>query len=262
MQKITPMSTSSEKILVAFDFDHTLVDENSDIEIIKLCPGGKVPADLKHQWKKTGWIPYMGAIFEYLHENSVTESDMKNIIANIPFTPGMSDLLEYLRNSCFEVIIISDSNSVFINTALEQKGFKDVVDKVYTNPAHYDENGLLKIAFYHFQDWCDLSTENMCKGHILEEHIRQSDSKYRYVLYVGDGINDFCPALKLKETDYVFPRENYSLWEALIKPDEGEGSDKGQPAVQAQIVNWSSGLEIREVCKKLCEEKFHESCNL
>ena len=46
-----PFPAMCEKILVAFDFDHTLIDDNSDLYVRKLAPGGKLPQYIKDQYR-------------------------------------------------------------------------------------------------------------------------------------------------------------------------------------------------------------------
>jgi len=82
----------------------------------------------------------------------------------------------------------------------------------------------------------------MCKGHILDEHRRLSGVKYDVVAYVGDGANDFCPTLRLRETDIVFPRRGYSLEKYIA-----EGRDK----VTATVRPWDTGLDIVSALKEV-----------
>ncbi|XP_060553682.1 pyridoxal phosphate phosphatase PHOSPHO2-like isoform X2 [Ruditapes philippinarum] len=247
----------TRKILVALDFDHTVIDGNSDIHITHLCPSGEVPDDIKEKFSETGWTHYMGAIFEYLYSHGLYEKDLKQSINEIPLTEGMAELFKFLEHELFEVIIISDSNSMFIDYAIEKNNLGNVIDKVYTNPAEYDHTGKLTIKFYHTQDWCKLSTENLCKGHILEEHVKnaQDNVEFSHILYVGDGSNDLCPSLRLAEKDFVFPRKQYSLWKKLKKLGclDNEETDL---ELKAKIVEWSSGIEVLDVCKQLERERF------
>jgi pyridoxal phosphate phosphatase PHOSPHO2 len=247
--------TRQKKILVAFDFDHTVIDGNSDTHITHLCPEGDVPPDIKEKFSDKGWTHYMAAIFKHLHKHGIQEEDIRRSICEIPLTEGICDLMKYLESDLFEVIIISDSNSVFIDYSVKKYGLERVVDKVYTNPAKYDNKGLLTIEFYHTQDWCTLSTENLCKGHILDEHIKNGKDlvDYAHVLYVGDGTNDLCPALRLFENDYIFPRKQYSLWKKLKKLGclDSETSDLD---LKAKVVEWSTGREVLDVCKELASE--------
>ena len=38
------MSASQPGPLLVFDFDHTITDLNTDVEVQKLAPGGNIPA--------------------------------------------------------------------------------------------------------------------------------------------------------------------------------------------------------------------------
>ena len=86
------------------------------------------------------------------------------LLAALPFVEGFPNLLRWLADNDFEVIVISDANTYFINHILETHGLDNCVTKVFSNPAYFDENGLLRIEWYHSQDYCDLSNKNMCKG--------------------------------------------------------------------------------------------------
>lgn len=231
---------------MAFDFDHTLVDDNSDLYVRKLAPNGKLPSEIKALYTDRGWTEYMGAIFEYLHANGTTKEQMLNCIREIQFVDGNLELLKYLASDRFNVIIISDANSVFIDCILQAYKVDNVINAVYTNPAEFSEEGLLSLQYYHTQDWCDLSTVNLCKGHILEDHIRKaakSGIHFPVVAYVGDGTNDLCPSLRLKSHDYVFAREGFRLLKKLNELPEGEA--------KAKVVSWKSGLDVLNTLKQI-----------
>ncbi len=152
----------------------------------------------------------------------------------------MKELLTELSKDEFEVIIISDSNSEFIKTILDAAGLGSVVHTSYTNPAHWDEDGCLRINFYHVQDWCKLSTQNLCKGHILDAHIdealKQRDVRFSNVVYVGDGKNDLCPSLRLRECDVTCPRKGFYLERAITELEAGK--------LKCQVLPWDSGHVI------------------
>ena len=243
----------SDKILFAFDFDHTVIDENSDLYCKRLAPDGKIPQEIEDTYSDLGWTKYMGLIFDYLHKHGVTEKHYNDCMTEIPLTSGMRELIEFAVEKKHECIIISDSNSKFINSILTETGLKEAFSAVYTNPAEFDSEGRLTLEYFHYQDWCKLSTVNLCKGQILEDHMTKQErtgTRYKHVVFVGDGSNDFCPALRLSEKDYICPRESYRLWKK-IKKMESDPEIKGEHELKAQVVNWSSGFDILDFLKSL-----------
>lgn len=233
------LKMSKKKLLVAADFDDTLIAANSDIYIRKLMPNnGKIPETIARMYSTSNWTKYMGAIFRHLCENGVTREQILRCMDEIAFVSGMKELLQFTSNRSCDVIIISDSNSVFIDRILQNAGLDKTIQKVYTNPAAFDSDDCLRIENYHDQDWCDLSTVNLCKGHILDAHIAEQKKigvSYDSVAYVGDGGNDLCPTLRLKTGDVVFPRRGFKLIEKVAASKD---------RVHAKVVPWDTGFEI------------------
>ena len=64
-----------------------------------------------------------------------------------------------------DAIIISDANSVFIDCIVEECGVKDVFGAVFTNPASFNNEGLMSVTRHHTHS-CQRCrhTPNMCKG--------------------------------------------------------------------------------------------------
>ncbi|KAF4524345.1 hypothetical protein B566_EDAN015898 [Ephemera danica] len=200
----------------------------------------QIPESVKQLYRTDGWTAYMQSIFKLVQANGVSQEQIKEAIQNIPHTPGMESLLDSLhkRGDC-EVIIISDSNSVFISDWLQNASADHIVSKTFTNPAWYDEEGQLQIKMYHEQDWCTLSTRNLCKGHILQSFLderAQQGVRFDCIGYVGDGTHDLCPCLKLSSTDLAFVREGYSL----AKKIQIETHHK----LNAKLHIWETGHDI------------------
>lgn len=182
----------------------------------------------------------MAKIFELLHIHQVDSEQIINVISNIPPVSGLPDLMLELHSRNCEIIIISDSNSFFIETWLTSHKLIHTVSKIYTNPAEFDQRGMLKIEMYHLQDWCDLSEKNMCKGFILQSHIQERKSQgvdFSTVAYIGDGCNDLCPILKLGKKDFGFPKFGHKLIKLLKEP-------KYEDKIVCDIVPWETGDDI------------------
>ncbi|CAG9858937.1 unnamed protein product [Phyllotreta striolata] len=141
------------KKLAVFDFDHTIIHDNSDVVVMNMLDQKKIPPEVKQLHKSDGWTMFMQGIFDLLHKECIMESAIRSVLVSLPEVPGMINLIRELHEEHnYDVIIISDSNSFFINSWLEDKGLKEHVLKVFTNPAQFDETGLLNIKMYHLQD--------------------------------------------------------------------------------------------------------------
>ncbi|XP_050388763.2 pyridoxal phosphate phosphatase PHOSPHO2 [Patella vulgata] len=242
---------ATDKILLAFDFDHTIIDDNSDIHVIKLAPNGKLPQSIQDQYDDNGWTEYMGTIFKYLFENGINQEDIRTCMHEIRLTDGMEELFEQAKSDRFESIIISDSNSIFIQFILEKLNLCEIFSEVFTNPAVFDEDGCLTIKHYHTQDYCQLSTINLCKGRILQDFIEMRKKEgivYSHVVYVGDGSNDLCPGLKLENQDFLCPRKGFSLWKKLNKKKNVQPEIK---TMKAGVVDWDNGRDIKKLLERL-----------
>lgn len=236
------------KVLVAFDFDHTVIESNSDLWIYRMAPGHKIPEELKVLYKKDGWTEYMQEIFKYLHGLGCTRSGYETCLDEIYLADGMRELITGIPQESSELIIISDSNYFFIDHILKKLGIRDLFTVIFTNPAHFDEKGLLNIEMYHEQDWCGLSTKNLCKGYILNEYVKtraKENVVFPHIAYVGDGTNDFCPSMRLRECDTTFPRCGFSLLNHIPKMETEKGL-----RIEAEVCPWDSGVEILELVLK------------
>ncbi|CAK9825321.1 Probable phosphatase phospho2 [Anthophora retusa] len=236
-------------VLAAFDFDHTIANGNTDTVVRKLLPKENLPDSVKDSYRSDGWIPYMGKIFKLLHSSSIDIDQIKTAIVNIPSVPGIETLLKELHSQGCEIIIISDSNILFISEWLKNKNLSHVITQTFTNPAKIDDDGLIKLDMYHVQNSCKLSTINLCKGQILEDYIKKRNDEgvhFDRIVYVGDGKNDLCPIIRLSERDVAFPRKDYTLIKML-----NDAENYQIPKINARIFPWSDGVQI---LKKLEDE--------
>jgi len=240
-QSNTDMSCSIP--LVVFDFDHTLVDCNTDVEIQKLCPGGKLPDDLKEKMRKMEWTDFMQEVFDCLHQNGVTPDEIRKLIRSLPFMTEVTQMMDVLKSQSSEIIIISDANSVFISELLDAANLTSYITKVFTNPAYFDDAGKLRVQPFTHQTECTLSRPNMCKGQILEDYIssRKEDGVlFSPIAYAGDGVNDFCAMTRLpNKMGIALPRKGYSIVRHISKQDA-----KGVK-IQAEVIKeWETLKDV------------------
>lgn len=227
--------------LVVFDFDHTLLDVNSDVEIQKLFPDGKVPEDLEAVNKEQGWNEFIRQILIRLHQNQVSRTDIEVLLRKMPLTPGVPEMLTRLKNEIdAKFIIVSDANAVFIREPLENANLFGLFEKIFTNPATFDDQGRLNMTPFTEQTSCKLCRKNLCKGDVLRRFIKESSTTYSFIAYVGDGPNDFCPMLTLGPSDLAFPRKDYYI-EKVIAKKASEGLN-----LSARTISWDKVETITE----------------
>lgn len=179
----------------------------------------------------------MQRVFELIKTIEIPAEQIIDAVSSMSPTDGMPKLLRALYKNNVDIIVVSDSNSLFINNWLKHNKLSEIVSCIYTNPATIVD-GIIKIEPYTVQTKCEWCTTNMCKGTILEEHASSTNKKYNKMFYFGDGKNDLCPILKLTQNDIAFPRLGYVLENILH-------SHK----ISAKIIPWCTGEYIYEYLK-------------
>ncbi|XP_065840245.1 pyridoxal phosphate phosphatase PHOSPHO2-like [Oscarella lobularis] len=226
-----------ETILVVFDFDHTLIDVNSDTWILALKP------DLKRLLQRRSgvcWTDLMNDVFAGLFDEGVGPEAIRQCVEKVPFHDDMKKTCSLLaRAQNINLLLISDANRVFIDTILSAHGLDAAFDKIYTNPAEFDESGRLRVSYHHTHA-CKRCPKNLCKGTVLKDYLK--DVSYAKKIYVGDGKGDVCPCLLLDSpTDYVLAKTGFPLLEILRDPDVG---------FKGNLVPWNTGTDVLEFVYK------------
>lgn len=208
------------RALFVFDFDHTLVDDNTDTWVMKLRPDlglEKRLRDLRRQF--SCWTDLMDHIFAELHEAGCGREEVLEHMGRL--TVYDQALLAFRAvGECVwaDTIIVSDSNSVFIDCILQQCGVEGIPKEILTNPAYFDSSERLHVRWFHTHCCPTCTTSpNMCKGTILSDFLSQQHEPYGCVVYVGDGRGDYCPCLKMTDRDTIVCRTGYSLATMIAK---------------------------------------------
>ncbi|CAG0918749.1 unnamed protein product [Notodromas monacha] len=240
---------NSEETLLAMDFDDTIIDGDSSEAAIELAPEGELPKELQSIRPQVEHATFMGAVFGYLRQQGITAHQILAKVRMLKFAPGMQEVFFDIYNSEQEAIIISDANSVFIDSILQHKNLNNVIPKynVYTNPACVNPHShQIRIQPYECQRQCDLCPPNLCKGQILMRHIskrRANNLKTFHIVYVGDGVNDYCPCMRLGSNDIIFCRKKFALEQLLqcelAKPEE-------EKRLYAEVRFYTDAFAIRD----------------
>ncbi|XP_061444260.1 phosphoethanolamine/phosphocholine phosphatase isoform X2 [Rhineura floridana] len=247
--------TQAQKYLLIFDFDETIVNENSDDSVIQTAPGKQLPEFIRQTFREGFYNEYMQRVLQYLGDQGVKMANFKAVYEKIPLSPGMGDLFQFLskQQDHFEIILISDANMFGIECALRAAGAYSLFRKIFSNPSSFDKRGYFTLGPYHSHS-CPRCPANMCKHKILTEYLAeraQEGARFERVFYVGDGANDFCPSTAMKSSDVAFPRKGYPMHQLILEMEKNQTG-----AYQATVVPWDSAVEVlcylQEALKKKC----------
>lgn len=244
---------ATAQVLVVFDYDWSLVNENSDMFIFKqlhapLLETLRTRLALR-QTQEVSWTALMDELLHELSEQQplVTPEVIRATLAQIPILDRMLDAVRLAVDTHgADLKIVSDANTTYIQSMLEHHALASHVSEVFTNPGFFEgvSSSRLRVQPYHAlhlaPHGCPNCPANMCKGAIVDQ-IRRENPGFTHVLYVGDGGGDFCPSTRLTSNDIVFARA-----------DDAEGKAYGllkkilanRERVQAKVVPWSSGEDI------------------
>jgi pyridoxal phosphate phosphatase PHOSPHO2 len=170
----------------------------------------------------------------------------------------MKDLLRSLKEKKFDLIIISNSNSFVIETILKRNELFELFDnnanKIIANRSNFNQYGYFEVLpsneFYlppgeTFKCQSKYCKANICKGFLLNNYIKESldkssSLKRGKVIFVGDGLIDYCPGIHLNSEDIFFVKRNSKLSKLLDKNKDLSNQ------ICAQIKLWKNAYEIIE----------------
>ena len=241
------MTTSFKKDLVIFDFDGTIIDRDSERAEIYLLPEEIYTSRLqKYQENPCNWIDFMNNIYSLMKEMNFTLKDMENALSQISLTIGIKELLEYLyqHKDKYETIIISNASTFNVEFLLDKYNIKNVFSQIYCNKSEI-KNEMIYIH-KNKEHQCKNCNPCRCKGENLKDFLQEYKREtFNRILFVCDGVNDFCLAKNLKINDYVFPRINFALWNILT------GDQERKDKIKCGIVPFNSAIEIIDFLKQL-----------
>ncbi|KAJ3272666.1 hypothetical protein HK104_004419 [Borealophlyctis nickersoniae] len=199
------------------------------------------------------WTDLMNMMHLELYKLGFRNDDITKAVRNIAFSPSMIETIHLATSSNAEIIILSDSNSVYIDEVLQEHNIRENITRVITNPAWFDVNKGLHVQRLTTDPphGCPIGCAvNICKGKELLDHIASSGA-YERIVYIGDGRNDFCPATKLSSNDVVLPRQNRGFAKLLTNPAYRD-------RIVAEVTLWDTAEDLLSVFKRLFAERPSE----
>ncbi|XP_059634853.1 thiamine phosphate phosphatase-like protein [Cornus florida] len=233
-------------IMIIFDFDRTLIDDDSDRWVV-------MEMGLTHLFNqllpKLPWNSLMDRMMKELHSQGISTEEIAECLKRVPLNPQIIEAIKSAHALGCELRIISDANQFFIEKILKHHGIFGFFSEINTNPTVEDREGRLWIFPYHelasSPHCCIRCPPHMCKGLVIER-IRASisENEKKRIIYLGDGNGDFCPSLKLEERDHVMPRKKFPLWERIRE---------NPMHIKAEVHEWSDGEELKRILLQLID---------
>lgn len=264
--------------LVVCDFDHTLINVNSDLVLFNELPYGQPLmsrfASLRQE-HGMGWTQIMQSqLAELATREGYSRTDVLRCLRDVKMDPILISTLQKLLASqtpSVKLVIASDSNTIFIDEILKANGVEEgTFSLVYTNAATWTAADAIQVEPYQpisEPHQCPRGCPaNMCKTSILQRARKVLDlesAKELQTVYVGDGGNDYCPSLSLSASDHVLMRDGFTLQKlienAVIDERERQGStleaeDPLAEKVVAQTKTWKTQSELGEMLLQLLSQ--------
>ncbi|CAM9123873.1 unnamed protein product [Ectocarpus sp. 6 AP-2014] len=239
-------------VLIVWDFDWSLVNENSDTWVIKQLGQELMPEFRRlREEENLGWTQIMNRQMRSLWKKGVSESEIKWSMSRLPVFQRMLDAVCLAGRGGAQQAVVSDANTVFIEEFLKHHGIRGLFGKgISTNGGVFTEDGRLDVQPYHTNQaaphGCRLCPPNMCKGSIVEGLLAAPDGgedrAFDRVIYIGDGGGDYCPALRLRPGDLLLARDGgeggrkFGLRERIEKEEGGP--------MACRVVPWQKGEDV------------------
>ena len=241
---------NTKKYLLIFDFDQTIVDQDSEVELLNLIFSKELYDQIMKEIYNYDFFEGFNYYFRIMKDMGLTLKDIDSNLEKLELSPKMVDLFDYLKKNKkkYEIVILSSCIDYSIKKVLKHYGFSDLIDDYLCTKAYIEEeksNKLLYVPKNQFPHSCKICSPSQCKSVELEKFLNKKYKKYEKLLFVCDGENDFCPSKKvLKEGDIVFPRVEHNLINKLKEK-------KFRDQIICKVHPWKTADEIILELKKL-----------
>lgn len=219
---------------VVFDFDHTLIDVNSDPFVVRHLSAAAGELLVGHSFEQS-WVSLMGRCFQALHAEGIDQAAYTRALQHISVPAPLHSAVQHLGAVGVECSIVSGGNMFFIESVLHHVGLRQCFARVEAYPASFDPHGCLRIYDHPLGSGpCQSCAVNaMCKGLILSgwpAHCHRT-------VFVGDGSNDLCACLALARDDVALVRDGFTLSRLLEK-------EENRSRIQASVRIWKDYDEL------------------
>ena len=236
------MKEKAKKTLLIFDFDKTILNDDSFGHII-LNTLTKEELQIIFNNRNENWVDGYNYSLKQLKTHGMTKENFNEMLNQISLTQGMSDLFNYIKEKKenYDSIILSSNYEYVIKYILNKNNIIDIFLDIITNPsreANQDEKEQFIYVLKKQEHNCKICNPCSCKKNEFKEFCNTHDmNNYDKVIFICDGFNDFCLAVDLGENDITLMRKNFALYKK-IKSKNFENN------LKCKVQAWESGNDI------------------
>ena len=236
------MKEKAKKTLLIFDFDKTILNDDSFGHII-LNTLTKEELQIIFNNRNENWVDGYNYALKQLKSHGITKEKFNEMLNQISLTQGMSDLFNYIKEKKenYDSIILSSNYEYVIKYILNKNNIIDIFLDIITNPsreANQDEKEQFIYVLKKREHNCKICNPCSCKKNEFKEFCNTHDmNNYDKVIFICDGFNDFCLAVDLGENDITLMRKNFALYKK-IKSKNFENN------LKCKVQAWESGNDI------------------
>lgn len=243
------MKEKSKKTLLIFDFDKTILNDDSFGHII-LNTLTKEELQIIYNNRNENWVDGYNYSLKQLKTHGMTKEKFNEMLDQISLTKGMSDLFNYIREKKdnYDSIILSSNYEYVIKYILKKNNISDIFLDIITNPsreANQDEKDQFIYVLKKQEHNCKICNPCSCKKNEFKEFCNTHDmNNYDKVIFICDGFNDFCLAVDLGENDITLMRKNFALYKKIY-------SKNFENNLKCKVQVWESGNDIINYLKSI-----------
>jgi len=236
------MKEKAKKTLLIFDFDKTILNDDSFGHII-LNTLTKEELQIIYNNRNENWVDGYNYALKQLKSHGITKEKFNEMLNQISLTQGMSELFNYIKEKKenYDSIILSSNYEYVIKYILNKNNIIDIFLDIITNPsreANQDEKEQFIYVLKKREHNCKICNPCSCKKNEFKEFCNTHDmNNYDKVIFICDGFNDFCLAVDLGENDITLMRKNFALYKK-IKSKNFENN------LKCKVQAWESGNDI------------------
>ena len=243
------MEEKKKKSLLIFDFDKTIIDDDSYGHVIlKTLTKEELQNIFDRRYEN--WVDGYNYSLKQIKYHGKTKEDFDKMLDELSLTKGMADLFSYIKaqKNNYDSIILSCGYDYVIKYILKKFNISNVFLDIICNPsreANPDETDQFIYVMKKKPHDCDKCNPCSCKNNEFKEFSSTHDmNNYDKIIFICDGYNDICLAKNLGKNDIAMARKDFALHKQLKENNSINN-------LNCKFEVWENGNDIINILKSL-----------